>query len=174
MAGSRRTARQEPVKVWGQARRRAQPASSASAPCPTPCRARMQDDYPANAGVRPRRVCNTGQAELISGRLFLCAVCRHQVIVCSCCDRGQIYCAGACARQARRRTIQQAGRRYQASRRGRRLHAARMGRWRARRQKVTHHGSPALPAGDLLLPAAMTTPRNAAAPADQPRLLSWA
>ena len=130
----------------------------------------MQDDYPANAGVRLRRVCDTGQAELLSGRLFLCAGCRHQVIVCSCCDRGQIYCAGDCARQARRRTVQVAGRRYQASHRGRRMHAARMGRWRARQEKVTHHGSPALPAGDLLLPAAMTTPRDAAAPADQLRL----
>ena len=31
-----------------------------------------------------------------------------------------------------------------------------MGRWRARRQKVTHHGSPAPGCGDLLAPAAMT------------------
>jgi adenylate cyclase len=29
------------------------------------------------------------------------------------------------------------------------MHAARMGRWRARREKVTHHGSPAPPADDL-------------------------
>ena len=147
----------------------------------------MQDDYPANDGVRPRCVCDTGRAELLSGRLFLCAGCRHQVIVCSCCDRGQIYCAGNCARQARRRTVQMAGRRYQASHRGRRMHAARMGRWRAklakgsdgaavgmpaegRQEKVTHHGSPAPACGDLVAPAAMTATRAAVAPADQARL----
>jgi len=75
----------------------------------------MQADYPANDGVRPRCVCDTGGSDPLSGRLFLCAGCRQQVIVCSCCDRGQIYCTGACAKQARRRTVQQAGRRYQVS-----------------------------------------------------------
>ena len=42
----------------------------ASTPCPTPCRARMQDKYPADEGVRLRRGCD---AEAVSGRLFLCA-----------------------------------------------------------------------------------------------------
>jgi len=130
----------------------------------------MQDDYPANNGVRPCRTCEAGQPDPPSGRLFLCAGCRHQVIVCSCCDRGQLYCAGDCARQARRRSVQQAGRHYQASRRGRHMHAARMSRWRAGRQKVTHHGSPAPLAGDLLAPVAMTTTRAAVTPVDQPRL----
>ena len=51
----------------------------------------------------------------------LCAGCHQQVVVCSCCDRGQIYCADGFARQARRRSVHQAGRRYQASRRGRRM-----------------------------------------------------
>lgn len=50
------------------------------------------------------------------------------------------------------------------------MHAARMGRWRARQEKVTHHGSPRLAPGDLLLSAAMTTIRDAAAPADPARL----
>ncbi len=75
------------------------------------------------------------QAEAASGRLFLCAGCRGQVIICSCCDRGQIYCNGGCAPRARRQTLQAAGRRYQASPRGRRRHAARMGRWRARAEE---------------------------------------
>jgi hypothetical protein len=131
----------------------------------------MQADYPANEGVRlRRRTCKAGQADLASGRLFLCAGCRRQVIVCSCCDRGQIYCERDCAQKARRHTLQQAGRRYQASRRGRRMHAARMSRWRAQRDKVTHHGSPAAVVGDLLAPAAMTIKRDAAALTDQPRL----
>jgi len=130
----------------------------------------MQVEYPVKDGARPCRTRDAGRADALSGRLFVCAGCRRQVIVCSCCDRGQIYCANGCAREARRRTIQQAGRRYQASHRGRRMHAARMSRWRAQREKVTHHGSPASAPGDLLAPAAMTPPRDAAAPADQARL----
>ena len=34
-------------------------------------------------------------------RLFLCARCRTQVLLCSHCDRGQRYCTPACSRQAR-------------------------------------------------------------------------
>jgi len=76
------------------------------------------------------------------GRLFLCAEpsCRVQAVICSDCDRGHIYCAD-CAPHARRRSLHQAGRRYQASGRGRLKHAERSRRWRERRQKVTHHGS---------------------------------
>ena len=37
----------------------------------------------------------------------------HAGVICRCCDRGQIYCAGDCARQARRRAVQCAGQRYQ-------------------------------------------------------------
>ena len=111
----------------------------------------MQDDYPADEGLRPRVLCDRGRGEPRSARLFLCAGCRVQVIVCSCCDRGQIYCNSGCSAQARGRTIREAGRRYQASLRGRRAHAARMGRYRTRRQRVTHHGSPA-PAAHVLLP----------------------
>jgi hypothetical protein len=82
------------------------------------------------------------------GRLFLCAepACRVQVVICSDCDRGHIYCAD-CAQHARRRSQHEAGRRYQASSRGRIKHAERSRRWRerqngARENKVTHHGSP--------------------------------
>jgi len=84
-------------------------------------------------------------------RLFLCAVvgCRAQVLICRDCDRGHIYC-GACAPTARRRSLHQAGRRYQASARGRVRHAARSRQYRLRRNKVTHHGSPPDPAGAVL------------------------
>ncbi len=129
----------------------------------------MQDEYPANSGVRLRRVCDGGQAEPGSGRLFLCAGCHAQVIVCSCCDRGQVYCNSGCASRARFRTVRVAGRRYQESHRGRRAHAARMGRYRARREIVTHHGSPPPPTDDLLSPDAMTATRDDVAPADRPR-----
>jgi len=129
----------------------------------------MQDEYPADEGVRLRRVCDAGQAELLSGRLFLCAACRNQANICSCCDRGQIYCGRGCALRARRQTIRDAGRRYARSQRGRRMHAARMGRYRARRERVTHHGSPRAGADDLLPPDAMTVTRDEVAPADRPR-----
>ena len=126
----------------------------------------MQDEYPADEVNRLRRVCDTAQREAASGRLFLCADCRCQVIICGCCDRGQIYCNDGCAAQARQRTLQVAGRRYQASQRGRRRHAARMDRYRSRQKKVTHHGSLNPPAGDLLPPVAMTAVRDDAPPAD--------
>jgi hypothetical protein len=132
----------------------------------------MQDEYPADEGVRLRSVCDAGQAGAVSARLFLCAGCRGQVIICGCCDRGQIYCNGGdgCAARARRRTLQAAGRRYQASQRGRRRHAARMGRYRSRQKKVTHHGSPEPPASDLLAPVAMTAVRDDAPAAAGVRL----
>jgi len=117
----------------------------------------MQDDYPADEGVRPRLVCDREPAEAGSGRLFLCGDCRVQVIVCGCCDRGQVYCKTGCAARARRRTLLAAGQRYQAGLCGRRAHAARQGRYRARRQIVTHHGSPRSGGGDLLAPDATTT-----------------
>ena len=86
-------------------------------------------------------------------RLYLCARCRVQVVLCSRCDRGNRYCGRPCRRlawaEARRRTVQ----RYQRSRRGRIAHAQRTRRWRQRRaareaasgagddaQNVTHQG----------------------------------
>jgi DNA-binding MarR family transcriptional regulator len=70
-------------------------------------------------------------AAATTARLFLCVRCQAQVLVCSHCDRGQIYCAQGCAQTARRDAQRAAGRRYQASRRGRVNHAARAGRYRA-------------------------------------------
>ena len=124
-----------------QARRRPQPGSFVSTPCRTACRARMQDDYPANGGVRLRRVCDDADAAARSGRLFLCRRCRSQAIVCSCCDRGQAYCGVECARQVRRQAQRAAAERYAESLRGRRCHADRSRRYRARQEIVTHQGS---------------------------------
>ena len=98
----------------------------------------MQGEYPAKDGVRLRLVCDDGQTEPGAGRLFHCARCRCQVVVCSRCDRGQIYCGRGCAGQGRRQTLRKAGQRYQQTRRGQEKHAARMGHLRARRKKVTH------------------------------------
>jgi hypothetical protein len=73
-------------------------------------------------------------------RMFLCARCRSQVFVCRRCDRGQIYCVGTCAREARRDHQRETRRRYQATPRGRAMHAARNRRYRARGRCVTDQG----------------------------------
>ena len=101
-----------------------------------------------------------------AARLFVCLRCRAQVLVCSHCDRGQIYCAGACAQEARQRSRQAAGKRYQATYRGRLNHAARAGRYRARQKIVTHQGSPPQPRNDVVPPDA--APLAAAATASKP------
>jgi hypothetical protein len=108
----------------------------------------MPGQYSTRCGHRPSMAA--ALAEDTPGRLFLCARCRTQVLVCSCCDRGQIYCAGDCAREARSEAQRAAGRRYQASFRGRLNHATRSERWRVRQKNVTHRGSPP-PRDDLVL-----------------------
>ena len=86
-----------------------------------------------------------------TARLYLCARCRDQVVICSHCDRGQRYCANGCARVARNESLRAAGRRYQSTRRGRHRHAERQRRYRQRqREKVTHQGSPVAGADDSL------------------------
>lgn len=109
-------------------------------------------------------------------RRFLCARCRAPALVCSRCDRGQIYCATGCAAVARLQSQRDAGRRYQCSRPGRFMHAARTQRWRERQallavppagsalatpQSVTHQGSPSPASGAVLV--AVPTPVAAAA-----------
>jgi hypothetical protein len=80
-------------------------------------------------------------------RLFVCARCRAQVLLCSHCDRGNRYCGRGCRREAREAARREAGKRYQRSHRGRTAHAARSRRWRRRRAEaeydVTHQGSQA-------------------------------
>jgi len=120
-----------------------------STPCPTPCRARMPGQYSTRCGQRPST--GAARAEDTPGRLFLCGRCRVQVLICSCCDRGQIYCAGGCAREARQQAQRDAGRRYQASFRGRVNHAARSSRWRAQQKNVTHQSSPPRADDDLVV-----------------------
>jgi hypothetical protein len=94
-----------------------------------------------------------------SARMFVCARCREQVLICSDCDRGQRYCTRLCSNLARRAARREAARRYQFSRRGRMAHAARSQRWRIRHHRpnpgvpltsdaniVTHQGSQGTPA----------------------------
>jgi hypothetical protein len=85
-----------------------------------------------------------------TGRMFVCALCRAQVVLCRRCDRGQIYCGRSCATRARWVAQKAAGQRYQSSRSGRFAHAARARRYRARCKIVTHQGSDIAGGGDLL------------------------
>jgi hypothetical protein len=90
-----------------------------------------------------RSTCSGACADTTPCRMFLCGRCRSQVVVCRRCDRGQIYCAGTCAREARHEAQRAARRRHQATPRGRAMHAERNRRYRARRRCVTDHGPPA-------------------------------
>jgi hypothetical protein len=96
-----------------------------------------------------------------AARRFLCARCRAPVLVCSSCDRGQIYCASGCSALARRQSQRAAAQRYQRTRCGRFMHAARTRRWRERQaalaslaaavaQSVTHQGSQLAPPDAVL------------------------
>ncbi|WP_296909190.1 hypothetical protein [Polaromonas sp.] len=81
----------------------------------------------------------------IPARLFVRACCRVQVLVCSYCDHGQIYCADGWALQRQRELQMQASKRYQCGFTGRLKQAARNKLWRARQaaknEIVTHQGS---------------------------------
>jgi hypothetical protein len=95
-----------------------------------------------------------------SHRLYSCARCAVQVHICRRCDRGNIYCARACAALRRRESLSRAGQRYQLSLRGACRHAARQRTWRARQaQKVTHQGSPAAAAPVTVVAACLDRPR---------------
>jgi hypothetical protein len=123
----------------------------------------MRGQYLTRCGVRPRS--GPEGANATPARFFLCARCHAQVLICSCCDRGQIYCAGGCAGLARRERQRAAGQRYQTSRRGRVVHALRARRYRARQKNVTHQGSPPPLPDDLVSPgSAVTASKPSSAP----------
>ena len=112
----------------------------------------------------------------IPARLFLCARCRVQVVLCSHCDRGNRYCGRPCWRLARDAARRESASRYQRSRLGRLAHAERSRRWRQRREahggsgsgsgsgsgehNVTHQGCPPRPDAALLV--AWTPPTTSA------------
>lgn len=110
----------------------------------------MRGQYSTHRRFRPRPSGCAERSAQTPARFFLCARCHVQVLICNCCDRGQIYCTEGCARQARCNSQRAAGRRYQTSRRGRFAHALRARRYRGRQKNVTHQGSPPAPPDDLL------------------------
>lgn len=86
-----------------------------------------------------------------SARLYHCCRCQAQVILCSQCDRGNRYCAGECAADARSDSLKRASKKYQSTRAGRFKNAARQKYYRERqKQIVTHQGSPLVTSHDVL------------------------
>ena len=132
----------------------------------------MPGYYGADGASRPCHADCHGADEHDTGRFFLCERCRSQVLICRCCDRGQIYCAEGCARTSRAEHRRDVARRYQASRKGRFAHAARSRRYRARRKIVTHNGSLASSADGDVITASVTTSNEAFDTADTPSL-TW-
>ncbi len=101
----------------------------------------------------------------VSARLFNCARCHVQVMICRGCDRGHIYCAAGCADLARTESLRRAGNRYLTTFAGRANNAQRQHRFRQRQaqkgpsaQKVTHHGSLPLAVIALLLITLIAVP----------------
>ena len=133
----------------------------------------MQGQYPSKHRSRPRPCEAAERVDAIPARFFLCARCRAQVLICRCCDRGQIYCAGSCAPEARRSAQRAAGRRYQSSHRGRLAHASRARRYRARQKNVTHQGSLQPPTDGLLAPGSVVAPSPPDPRLDAPPRPPW-
>ena len=103
----------------------------------------------------------------MTGRLFLCARCRLQVLICSPCDRGHIYCAGECSKLARRASGCEAGRRYRRTRKGRFANAESSRRYRDLQKNAIHQGSLTEPPDPLLrqdLALAIVAPETCAIP----------
>src|SRR5215207_3704474 len=84
-------------------------------------------------------------------RLYYCLLCHAQAVICSHCDRGQIYCSDTCSKIARVKSCREANKRYQLKPNGKRQHALRQKRYRMRqKEKVTDHGSISLSLNVLL------------------------
>jgi len=84
-------------------------------------------------------------------RIFNCARCHSQVIICSCCDHGNIYCGPSCSQESRKKSHRASEKRYQDTYRGKLNHANRQKRYRERKQKiVTDHSSDEMHTNDLL------------------------
>ena len=132
----------------------------------------MRGQYSSHRRDRPHPSDGSEWIAATPARFFLCAGCRAQVVICSCCDRGQIYCAEGCALKARHSAQRAAGRRYQTSRRGRIAHALRSRNYRGRQKNVTHQGSPPPLPDDLLSPD-LAAANNTPFPDSFPRPTAW-
>lgn len=88
-----------------------------------------------------------------SARLYNCALCRQQVVICSSCDRGNIYCGSTCSRSSRARSLRRSNQTYQKTFRGKQQHAKRQSCYRLRQNKKSDVSAfPVLLSNDLLPP----------------------
>ncbi len=94
-----------------------------------------------------------------SARLFHCAGCHCQVLICTNCDRGNIYCS-TCSISVAVQLHREASKRYQNTQRGKRNHASRQNRYRQKKNKVTDGGS-TIPSPNDLLPLVSNEQENA-------------
>lgn len=89
-----------------------------------------------------------------SARLYRCACCHQLVVLCSRCDRNNIYCFDGCSEKQRTRSLRAANKTYRGTFKGKSNAADRQARFRARAReraaespdpenKVTHQGSEA-------------------------------
>ena len=76
-----------------------------------------------------------------SARKYNCVRCHAQIIICSACDRGNIYCGSICSQQARVQNHQISNQLYQKSLKGRLKHAERQRGYRAQRERKKSDGS---------------------------------
>jgi len=104
-------------------------------------------------------------------RLYLCQRCLKQVIICSDCDRGNIYCGSDCAKQARQESVQRARIRYAKSSKGKLKQARRQKQYRQRQSEklknVTDQGSTETPPHDVLPDIPMDSPEEPLEPMEQ-------
>lgn len=87
-----------------------------------------------------------------SARLYICVRCGCQVLICSYCDRGNIYCAGNCSELSRKEKLKEAQKRYEETDKAKKAKAKRQQQYRQRqKEKATHQGSKTIRLYDLLL-----------------------
>jgi hypothetical protein len=72
-----------------------------------------------------------------SARLYNCVCCRQLVVLCSECDKGNIYCFDGCSEKQRTQSLREAGKRYQGTFKGKRNAARRQAEFRERTRKAT-------------------------------------
>lgn len=97
----------------------------------------------------------------LRGRLFRCAHCQAEVLVCIGCDRGRRYCGSECSAQARRQSLRTNGKNYQSTRTGRMAHARRAQRYRLRkREQLAQLSPPPPPPSSSPSPPPLPPPRD--------------
>ena len=70
--------------------------------------------------------------DLSSARRYHCARCQVPVLICSHCDRGQIYCFNGCRELAQKERGKRKAKRYQSTPQGQRNNARRQSNYRKR------------------------------------------